>query len=85
MENKGVELQLNSTLYESDDLKFDVSYNVSVNNNKITRLENEQNVGGVGFEPSFKDMKLEKLHTVTTCTSKFMIIRVDQSREHLQI
>ena len=49
MENKGVELQLNSTLYESDDLKFDVSYNVSINNNKITRLENEQNVGGVGF------------------------------------
>ncbi|MBL6649532.1 MAG: SusC/RagA family TonB-linked outer membrane protein [Flavobacteriaceae bacterium] len=49
MENKGVELQLNSTLYESDDLKFDISYNVSINNNKITRLENEQNVGGVGF------------------------------------
>jgi TonB-linked SusC/RagA family outer membrane protein len=49
MENKGVELQLNSTLYESDDLKFDVSYNVSINNNKVTRLENEQNVGGVGF------------------------------------
>ena len=49
MENKGVELQLNSTLYESDDLKFDLSYNVSINNNKITRLENEQNVGGVGF------------------------------------
>ena len=33
MENKGVELQLNSTLYESDDLKFDISYNVSINNN----------------------------------------------------
>jgi len=49
MENKGVELQLNSTLYESDDLKFNISYNVSINNNKITRLENEQNVGGVGF------------------------------------
>ncbi len=49
MENKGVELQLNSTLYESYDLKFDVSYNVSINNNKVTRLENEQNVGGVGF------------------------------------
>ena len=49
MENKGVEFQLNSTLYESDDLKFDISYNVSVNDNKITRLDNEQNVGGIGF------------------------------------
>ncbi|MDB3875128.1 SusC/RagA family TonB-linked outer membrane protein, partial [Flavobacteriaceae bacterium] len=29
MENKGVEIQLNSTLFESDDLKFDISYNVS--------------------------------------------------------
>jgi len=49
MENKGIEIELNSTLYESDDLKFDLSYNISINDNKITRLENEQNVGGVGF------------------------------------
>ena len=49
MENKGIELQLNSTLYESDDLKFDLSYNISVNDNKITRLDNDQNVGGIGF------------------------------------
>ena len=49
MENKGIELQLNSTLYESDDLKFDLSYNISVNDNQITRLDNEQNVGGIGF------------------------------------
>jgi len=49
MENKGVELQLNSTLFESDDLKFDINYNVSINDNKITRLDNEQNVGGIGF------------------------------------
>jgi len=49
MENKGVEFQLNSTLFESDDLKFDINYNVSINDNKITRLDNEQNVGGIGF------------------------------------
>ena len=49
MENKGVELQLNSTVYESDDLKFDLSYNVSINDNEVTRLDNEQNVGGIGF------------------------------------
>jgi len=49
MENKGVELQLNSTIYESDDLKFDLSYNVSINDNEVTRLDNEQNVGGIGF------------------------------------
>ena len=44
MENKGIEIELNSTLYESEDLKFDVSYNVSINDNEITRLDNEQNV-----------------------------------------
>ncbi|MDC0355148.1 SusC/RagA family TonB-linked outer membrane protein [Flavobacteriaceae bacterium] len=49
MENKGVEFQLNSTLFESDDLKFEINYNVSINDNKITRLDNEQNVGGIGF------------------------------------
>jgi len=49
MENKGIEIELNSTLYESEDLKFDVSYNVSINDNEITRLDNEQNVGGIGF------------------------------------
>ena len=49
MENKGVEFQLNSTLFESDDLKFDINYNVAINDNKITRLDNEQNVGGIGF------------------------------------
>ncbi len=49
MENTGLEIELNSTLYESDDLKFDINYNVSFNDNEITRLENEQNVGPIGF------------------------------------
>jgi TonB-dependent starch-binding outer membrane protein SusC len=49
MENKGFELELNSTLYESEDFKFDLSYNVSINDNEITRLDNSQNVGGIGF------------------------------------
>ena len=46
---KELNYNLNSTLFESDDLKFDISYNVSINDNKITRLDNEQNVGGIGF------------------------------------
>lgn len=49
MENKGIEIELNSTLYESDDFKFDLSYNIAFNDNEITRLENEQNVGPIGF------------------------------------
>jgi iron complex outermembrane receptor protein len=49
MENKGIEIELNSTLYQSDDIKFDLSYNVAFNGNEITRLDNVQNVGGVGF------------------------------------
>ena len=30
-------------------MKFDLSYNVSINDNEVTRLDNEQNVGGIGF------------------------------------
>ena len=49
MENKGIEVVLNSTLIDSDDFSFGFSYNVSFNDNKILRLVNEQNVGDIGF------------------------------------
>lgn len=49
MENRGIEVVLNSTLIENDDFSFGFSYNVSFNDNKIIRLVNEQNVGDIGF------------------------------------
>ena len=49
MENKGIELVLNSTLVDKKDFSFNVSYNVAFNDNKILRLVNEQNVGDIGF------------------------------------
>ena len=49
MENKGIEVVLNSTLVDKNDFSFNVSYNVSFNDNKILRLVNEQNVGDIGF------------------------------------
>jgi TonB-linked SusC/RagA family outer membrane protein len=49
MENKGIELVLNSTLVDKNDFSFNVSYNVAFNDNKILRLVNEQNVGDIGF------------------------------------
>ena len=47
MENKGVEVDLNAVVVESDDLRLNLGYNVSFNDNTITRLDNEQNVGGI--------------------------------------
>ena len=44
MENKGVEVDLNAVVVESDDLRLNLGYNVSFNDNTITRLDNEQNV-----------------------------------------
>ncbi len=49
MENKGIELVLNSNLVDKNDFSFDISYNVAFNDNKILRLVNEQNVGDIGF------------------------------------
>ena len=47
MENKGIEVDLNAVVFESDDFQLNLGYNVSFNDNTITRLENEQNVGGI--------------------------------------
>jgi len=49
MENKGVEVELNYTLVDNQDFGLSLSYNASVNDNTITRLENEQNVGSLGL------------------------------------
>ena len=49
MVNKGLEFELNSTLIDKDEFQLSLNYNLSLNNNEITRLENEQNVGGLGL------------------------------------
>ena len=49
MENKGVEFEFGGTLIENKNLSFAFNYNISYNNNKILRLENDQNVGDIGF------------------------------------
>ena len=46
MENKGL-VDLNAVVVESDDLRLNLGYNVSFNDNTITRLDNEQNVGSI--------------------------------------
>jgi len=54
MENRGIEVELNATFVETEDFKFSLSYNVAINENKILRLQNEQNVGGLGFGNSLQ-------------------------------
>ncbi len=54
MENMGVEVELNATFVETEDFTFNLSYNVAVNDNKVVRLQNEQNVGALGFGNSLQ-------------------------------
>jgi iron complex outermembrane receptor protein len=49
MENKGIEVELNYTVVDTEDFGFSLCYNVAMNDNTITRLENEQNVGSLGL------------------------------------
>lgn len=54
MENKGIELELKGTIIDTGDFSWSFNYNVSYNDNEITRLENEQNVGDLGFGSSLQ-------------------------------
>lgn len=47
MVNKGLEFTLNLRPVETDDFKWDINYNISFNDNEITRLPDVQNVGGI--------------------------------------
>ncbi len=47
MVNQGLELSLNLRAVETDDFQWDINYNISFNDNEITRLPAEQNVGGI--------------------------------------
>ncbi|WP_373073585.1 SusC/RagA family TonB-linked outer membrane protein [Zeaxanthinibacter enoshimensis] len=47
MENRGVEVELNLVPVRSQDLEWSINYNISVNDNEITRLPDTQEVGGI--------------------------------------
>lgn len=47
MENKGIEALFNVVPVQNDDFQWVISYNIAYNDNKITRLNNIQNVGGI--------------------------------------
>ncbi len=47
MENKGVELDLTVVPVRTDDLEWSLNYNVSFNDNKVTRMPDQQDVGGI--------------------------------------
>ena len=47
MVNKGLEFTLNLKPIETDDFQWNINYNISFNDNEITRLPDEQNVGGI--------------------------------------
>lgn len=47
MENKGIEFAVNVIPVRTEDFEWSVSYNVAFNDNKITRLPFDQEVGGI--------------------------------------
>ena len=47
MENKGVEIDISTLPVASDDLNIEINYNISFNDNTITKLNNDQRVGGI--------------------------------------
>lgn len=54
MENKGVEFEIGGTLVQKNNFTLSFNYNISYNDNEIIRLENEQNVGDIGFGSSIQ-------------------------------
>ena len=47
MENKGVEFILNLTPIKTEDFEWNINYNISYNENKVTNLPFDQDVGGI--------------------------------------
>ncbi len=47
MENKGIEFAINLTPVKTEDFNWNINYNVSFNDNKVTKLPFEQAVGGI--------------------------------------
>ncbi|MCB0423115.1 MAG: TonB-dependent receptor [Mangrovimonas sp.] len=47
MENKGIELDITIVPVKTNDFEWSVNYNVSFNDNKVTRMPDAQEVGGI--------------------------------------
>ncbi|WP_417443563.1 SusC/RagA family TonB-linked outer membrane protein [Joostella sp.] len=47
MENKGIEFELNVVPVQTDDFNWSIGYNISYNNNEITNLPGQVEVGGI--------------------------------------
>ena len=47
MENKGIELSFDYTPIQNENFKWSINYNISFNDNKVTRLPFDQAVGGI--------------------------------------
>lgn len=47
MENKGIELELNVTPIQTEDFTWRIGYNMAYNDNKITNLPDQVEVGGI--------------------------------------
>jgi TonB-dependent starch-binding outer membrane protein SusC len=47
MENKGIEFAVNFIPVQTDDFQWSIGYNIALNNNKVTRLPFDQEVGGI--------------------------------------
>lgn len=52
MENKGAELSLNAIVLAGKDVHWQIGYNVSVNKNKVTKLNNQNNAGFIEPNPN---------------------------------
>src|SRR5690606_40680164 len=47
MENKGIEFEINATPVQTENFTWNVGYNISFNDNKLTNLPDEVEVGGI--------------------------------------
>ena len=47
MENKGIEFAVNVIPVQTDDVQWSIGYNIALNDNKVTRLPFDQEVGGI--------------------------------------
>jgi iron complex outermembrane receptor protein len=47
MENKGIEFAVNVIPVQTDDVEWSIGYNIAFNDNKVTRLPFDQEVGGI--------------------------------------
>ncbi len=47
MQNKGIELELNTIAVDKEKIRWDINFNIAYNNNKVTYMPFDQEVGGI--------------------------------------